>query len=121
MINVETVIAIGGAFGGLELLKWLVGLRSSRRREKAEVEETIETVISKRVKSYEDSIAFLQSQLKDKELQFSDLSARYQESMQKGIELTRQLGEMKLKYRSSRCDRKNCENRKPPFTWMKAG
>lgn len=119
MINVETILAIAGAFGGLEAIKWVVTLKTSRRKASAEAEETIEEVIAKRVKSYEDSIAFLQTQLHDKEQRFSDLSRKYEDSMQRGIDLTRRLGEMKLKYRSSRCDRKDCPERRPPFPWQK--
>lgn len=121
MISIETILAIAGTFGGLEAVKWLAGLKTSHRKASAEAEETIEDVIAKRVKSYEDSIAFLQTQLNDKEQRFSELSGKYEESMQRGIELTRQLGEMRLKYRSSRCDRKDCPDRRPPFPWQKKG
>ena len=119
MINIETILAIAGTFGGLEAVKWLAGLKTSRRKASAEAEETIENVVSRRVKSYEDSISFLQTQLHDKEQRFSDLSKKYEDAMQRGIDLTRRLGEMKLKYRSSRCDRKDCPDRRPPFPWQK--
>lgn len=118
-MNWETFIGIAGAFGGLEALKWIAGLRSSRRKAASEAAETFENVITKRVKTYEDSILFLQNQLQEKERQFAELSARYQESMQRGLELTRALGEMKLRYRQSRCDRKECDRRKPPFPWLR--
>lgn len=118
-MNLETIIGIFGALGGLEALKWVAGLRYSRRKASAEAAESFENVVTKRVKTYEDSIIFLQNQLQEKEKQFAELSARYQESMQRGLDLTRELGEMKLKYRYSRCDRKNCTERKPPFRWMK--
>lgn len=121
MINIETILAIAGAFGGLEAIKWVVGLKTSRRKASAEAEETIENVIAKRVKSYEDLIAFLQSQLLDKEQRFSELSRKYEDSMQRSIDLTRRLGEMKLKYSSSRCDRKECPDRRPPLPWMRKG
>ena len=119
MINVETLLAIGGTFGGLELLKWITGLRSSRRKADAEAADSVEEVVAKRVKTLEDSILFLQNQLAEKEKQFAELSAKYQDSMQRGLKLTSDLGEMKLKYRSSRCDRKECENRKPPLPWLR--
>lgn len=118
-MNWETLIAIAGAFGGLEALKWLVNLRSMKKKAAGEAAECFENVITKRVKTYEDSILFLQNQLQEKERQFAELSAKYQESMQRGLELTRTLGELKLKYRQSRCDKKDCEFRKPPFPWMK--
>ena len=118
-MNLETFLAIAGAFGGLEALKWITQLRTSRKKADAEADEALDALVAKRIRTYEESITFLQSQLREKELQFSDISAKYQEAMKHSLELTRQLGEMKLKYRSSRCDRKNCENRKPPFSWMK--
>lgn len=120
-MNIETFLGIAGAFGGLEALKWLAGLRSSRRKAAAEAAECFENVVTKRVKTYEDSLVFLQNQLQEKERQFAELSAQYQESMRQGLKLTRELGDIKLKYRQSRCDRKECEQRKPPFSWMKKG
>lgn len=120
-MNWETFIGIAGAFGGLEALKWLAGLRSSRRKAAGEAAECFENVATKRVKTYEDSILFLQNQLQEKERQFADLSEKHQDLMQKVLKLTRDLGEMKLKYRSSRCDRKECEKRRPPFTWLRQG
>lgn len=119
MMSIETFIAIAGAFGGLEALKWLASLRSSRKKSDAEAADSIENVIAKRVKTYEDSILFLQNQLQEKERQFADLSSRFQEKMQRELDLTRQLGELRLRYRQVRCDRKECENRKPPFPWLK--
>lgn len=119
MLNLETIIGIAGAFGGLEALKWLANLRSTRRKADGEAAESVENVVAKRVKTYEDSILFLQNQLQEKEKQFAELSAKYQESMQRELKLTQALGDMKLKYRSSRCDRKECENRKPPFAWLR--
>lgn len=119
-MNVETFITIAGAFGGLEALKWFFSLRSARRKADGEAAECFENVMTKRVKTYEDSIVFLQTQLREKERQFADLTARYQESMEKVLELTRALGEMKLRYRQSRCDRRDCADRKPPFPWLKS-
>lgn len=119
MINIETLISIAGALGGLEAIKWIIGLKNSRKKAEADTEDTIATVIAKRSQTYEESITFLQGQLRDKEQQFAELSEKYQSSMTHALELTRQLGEMKLKYRSARCDRKDCLQRKPPFRWMK--
>ena len=118
-MNLETFVGIAGAFGGLEALKWLAGLRSSRRKAASEAAECFENIVTKRVKTYEDSILFLQQQLQEKERQFAELSARYQETIQRELKLTRDLGEQKLRYRQTRCDIKNCPDRKPPFSWMK--
>lgn len=114
-MNVDTIIAVAGAFGGLEAIKWLVNLRANRRKAAGEAAECFENVASKRVKTYEDSIVFLQTQLQEKEKQFAELSARHQESMQRELKLTEQLGCLKLKYKFTRCNRKDCEMRKPPI------
>lgn len=118
-MNWETFIGIAGALGGLETLKWLAGFRTARRKAANEAAETFENVVTKRVKTYEDSIVFLQNQLMEKERQFAELSAKYHESMQRGLDLTRSLGEMKLRYRQSRCDLNSCPDRKPPFAWKR--
>lgn len=116
-MNWDTLIGIAGAFGGLEALKWLVNLRSSRRKAANEAADGFESVVAKRLKTYEDSILFLQNQLQEKERQFAELSAKYQESMQRGLKLTEQLGCLKLRYRASRCDRHDCLERKPPLKY----
>ena len=115
----QTILTIAGAFGGLELLKWLATLRSSRRKGAAEAADSVENVVAKRLKTYEDSITFLQKQLEDKEKQFAALSARHHEAMERELTLTRRLGEMRLRYRQSRCDRRECPERKPPLRGMK--
>lgn len=114
-MNWETVITLAGAFGGLEALKWLASLRSSRRKAEGEAAESFENVVTKRVKTYEDSILFLQNQLQEKERQFAGLAAQYHESLQRELKLTRSLGETKLRLRQTRCDRKDCDRRMPPF------
>ena len=119
MIAIETLLAIAGAFGGIELLKWLSSLRASRRKAEAEADDSLEQVAAKRMKTFEESILFLQDRLAEKERQFAELSTKYQESMQRELKLTQALGDMKLKYRSSRCDRKECDLRKPPFAWQR--
>lgn len=119
-MNWETIIAVIGAFGGLEAVKWMATLKSTRRRSAVETADTLEDVVAKRFKTFEDTIVFLQNQLQEKERQFAELSARHQQSMQHGLALTKALGEMKLKYRQSRCDNKECLSRRPPFRWMKA-
>lgn len=116
-MNIETIITIAGAFGGLEAIKWVVNLRAHRRKAAGEAAECFENVVTKRVKTYEDSILFLQNQLQEKERQFAELSAKYQESMQRGLKLTEQLGCLKLRYRASRCDRHDCLERKPPLKY----
>lgn len=118
-MNADILLSIAGAFGGLELLKWLANLRNTRRKGAAEAADSVESIVAKRVKTYEESISFLQAQLQEKERQFADLSMKYQDSMQRGVELTRRVGELRLKYQSSRCDNRECDNRRPPFRWMK--
>lgn len=113
-MNWESVISIVGALGGLEAIKWLAGLRYARRKAAGEAAETFENVVTKRIKTYEDSIIFLQDQLQEKEKQFAELSDKYHHSLQQELKLTHSLGELKLKYRQSRCDRRDCEMRKPP-------
>lgn len=118
-MNMEIFLSIAGAFGGLEALKWLANVRSSRRKAASEAAGSVEEVVAKRTQCLEDSILFLQNQLRDKEKQFAELSTRHQEALERQLKLTHSLGEMKLKYRSTRCDHKECTNRKPPFQWMK--
>lgn len=115
----EMLLSVAGAFGGLELLKWLFSLKTSRKKADAEIADNLEDVISKRMKGYEDTVNFMQTQLREKDEQIKELSEKYQESLSRTIDLTKKHGEMKLKYQQTRCDRKSCADRKPPFKWMK--
>lgn len=119
-MEMESIIAVTGALGGLEFLKWVFSLKSSRRKDEAEAADSMENMVSKRMKTYEESILFLQNQLQEKERQFAELSEKYHESMEKGLKMACDLGTLKLKYRSTRCDRKDCESRKPPYPHKKS-
>lgn len=118
-MNLETILSVAGALGGLEFLKWLGGLKSSRKKAETELAGSLEDIVSKRMKAFEDSLLFLQQQLREKEKTITELSEKYQSSLNQTITLTKNLGEMKLKYQSTRCDKKTCADRKPPFRWMK--
>lgn len=104
------------AMGGLELFKWLMTMRSARRRAAAEADSVSVDAAARSVRMYEDSILFLQSQLRDKEEAFAGISSRLHDSMRNELELTRRLGEANVKFLSSRCDLTDCAVRRPPLS-----
>ena len=117
-MNVETIFTLIGVLGGVETLKWLLTFRSAARKARAEASESVVNTDSLRNKMYEETILFLQSQLQEKEKNFALLNDQLHNAMRSELDLTRRLGEMQLKFLSSRCDRRECALREPPFEWI---
>ena len=118
-MNFETLIAFIGVIGGVETIKWLLTFRSSKLKADAEASEQLSSASAARNRMYEESILFLQSQLKEKEKSFADLSQQLHKAMEAELDLTRQLGNLQLRFLSSRCDKTECPHREPPFEWVK--
>lgn len=109
------IIAVATAFGGLEALKWWTTRRSARQSAVAEADHSQTDAFAARERLYEDTITFLQAQLRDKEERFAALTDRLHAAMEAELDLTRRLGEMELRYLSSRCDAYDCPRRRPPL------
>lgn len=114
-MNWEIILSVTAALGGIEGLKWLYTRRSSRRIASAQAEEQEAQADSARERLYEETIQFLQTQLKEKEERFADLTAQLRKSTASELRLTRRLGESELRYATSRCDRLHCQHRLPPL------
>lgn len=114
-MNLEILLAVVGALGGLEAVKWWATRRSTGRSAVAEADSAQTQALAAREHLYEDTITFLQNQLRDKEERFAALNAQLHKSMASELLLTRQLGEMEVKYLSSRCDIVECLHRHPPL------
>lgn len=114
-MNWEIMIQLIGAFGGLEALKWLLTRKSAGRLARAQAMNEESAALKAREKLYEDTILFLQTQLKEKEERFSHQTELLRKATAAELELTRKLGELQLRLQSCRCDKYRCPDREPPL------
>lgn len=102
-----TALAAGGGFG------WL--LRANRRKASAEAASAEESAIAQRETRYENTVAFLQSQLAGNSEEMARKSEIIRQLHDDVLQLTRRAHTMELKYIKSRCDNLSCRQRKPPL------
>ncbi|MCM1376957.1 MAG: hypothetical protein NC097_04895 [Clostridium sp.] len=109
------MIQLLGAIGGLEAIKWLMNRKNASRIVRAQAMTEEQSALSAREKLYEDTILFLQQQLKEKEERFAQQTELLRQSTSSELELTRQLGQLELRLQRCRCDKFNCADRQPPL------
>lgn len=117
-MNWEIIATVLGAMGGLEFLKWLFTHKSVRRMASAQASGEETNAAASREKLYEDTILFLQTQLKEKEERFAHQTEQLRQSTASELELTRKVGELEIRVLSTRCDLLNCKDRRPPLPWQ---
>lgn len=115
-MNWETIVTILGALGGLEAVKWFFTRKSVSRMASAKAQNEETAAAGAREKLYEDTILFLQQQLKEKEERFADQTERLRRSTTAELRLTRKVGELETRLAVVRCDRIACSRRIPPFS-----
>lgn len=111
----DIILTLIGALGGMETLKWFVDRKNARQLSRAKAEVSQTEAESAREHLYEETIIFLQNQLKEKEQLFAEQSAALRKSMQEELRLTRLNGELEVRYLSTRCDIRECSRRLPPL------
>lgn len=101
------VVTLLGALGGLEFLKWLWNRKASSRIALAEAE-------SKEFHVLQETMEFLQRQLRDKEERFAEQTQLVRKQNTEVLELTRKLSDARLELAMKRCDEDDCPFRRPP-------
>lgn len=104
----ENIIALAGALGGIELLKWWFTRRQTRRL--ADVRADTEEFHA--LKEYNE---FLQSQLMAKEERFAEQTAIVRDLNKEVIDLTRESGDLRIELQRKRCEVIECTGRRPPL------
>lgn len=122
------ITAIVGAFGGLELIKWLYNRKPSRKKaaaeasaveadaEKTEIEAlrgTIETLVET-IKVKHDNNDWLQQQLQSKEERFAEQTQLVRRLNSEVLELTQKLADEILAHKMDECKDRDCPFRQPP-------
>lgn len=114
-MNWEMMMQLLAALGGLEAVKWVMTRKSASRIARAQAFTEEQNALSAREKLYEDTILFLQSQLKEKEERFASQTEQLRAAMAAELSLTRRLGELELRLQACRCDKIDCRHRVPPL------
>lgn len=114
-----TEIVIGicsaiGAIGGWELIKYLINLKTNKRKEEAEA-DSLEFGVLK------DTVSFLQEQLHEmvrqdaeKEKRFVEQTHRLRKVQDDNYNLLKEKSRLELDLQKYKCIREKCANRQPP-------
>lgn len=115
-MNVEIIVAICsaiGAVGGVELIKYIVNLRTNKRKEEAEADSLEFNVLR-------DTVNFLQEQLHtqvqndaEKEKRFVEQTQRLRKVQDDNYNLLKQNSKLELDLQTFRCMVKKCPKREP--------
>lgn len=112
----EIIIGIGsaiGAVGGWELVKYLLNLKTNKRKEEAEADSLEFSVLK-------DTVTFLQEQLheqvrqdSEKEKRFVEQTMRLRKVQDDNYQLLKDMSKLELELQTYRCVVKKCPNREP--------
>lgn len=103
---IEIVATVFGAMGGIELVKWLHTRKSNSRIVAAQAENAEFQVL-------QDTMIFLQGQLKDKELRFAEQTALLRKTQEELFTETNRRHQIELELAIKRCNVRNCPTREP--------
>lgn len=112
----SSVLAVLGAFGGLELIKWLFNRRANSRIMIAEAE-------SAEFHTLQETVQFLQEQLRAKEERFAEQTGRLRATQDELFKAKEAEYEARLELAEKKCEDMPCPFRQPPnaYTQPKPG
>lgn len=131
---VDVLVTVVGAFGGLELFKWLFTRKQNKRVAEAQADNAEYENYQKQIDRYEERladkdriIAEKDARLEDKENKYHDMSNKYHEQtlllrevQAKLLKKEEECGDKKAKIsellaerRMKLCERKGCAQRQP--------
>ncbi len=102
----EILTAVITALGGWEALRYVINLKTNKRKAEAEADSVDFKVLS-------DAVEFLETQLKQKEERFAEQTNLVRNLNAEVLELTKENGRLELELNRYKCVVKNCGNREP--------
>lgn len=103
-----------GAVGGWELIKYLINLKTNKRKEEAEADSLEFSVLK-------DTVTFLQEQNHEmvrqdaeKEKRFVEQTLRLRKVQDDNYNLLKEKSSLELDLQKYKCIREKCANRQPP-------
>lgn len=104
---IQTIIAILGAIGGWETIRYFINRKQNRRKAEAEADSAEFHVL-------QETMMFLQAQLLEKERRFAEQTDLVRRLNADTIELTKKCGALELELALKRCNKRKCGDREPP-------
>lgn len=108
------IVAVVGALGGFELIKWLSTRKATARKADIEADRGEFELLK-------DQLAFAQQQLNDKEVRFEEQTKRLRATNdelltaeRERINAEREIGVLKAELERVRCSDLSCPYRRPP-------
>ncbi|MGN0223643.1 MAG: hypothetical protein ACI4AM_06420 [Muribaculaceae bacterium] len=108
------ILAIVGALGGIELVKWISTRKAASRKAESEADSSEFAVLH-------EVNEFLQTQLQDKEQRFAEQTTRLREitaelltAERERLNAEREIGNLKAELERVRCSDLSCPYRRPP-------
>lgn len=109
-MNLDTILAVVGAMGGIEGIKW--GLRAwLNRKTNARIADA--QADAEEFKALREYNEFLQKQLSDKEKRFVEQTGRLRQVQDELFALKESYSDVKLELALKRCEKKKCGDREP--------
>ena len=109
----EITAAMGTAIGGWEFVKYMLNIRSNKRKEKAEADKAKSEAKGEDFKVLRETTEFLQQQLKEKEERFASQTDRLRKVQDDYFELLKADAQKDLELQRFRCVRPKCAQREP--------
>ncbi|MBQ8969150.1 MAG: hypothetical protein IJ064_05410 [Bacteroidaceae bacterium] len=102
-----------GAVGGLELIKYLLNLKTNKRKEEVEADSLEFSVLKDTVKFLQEQLHEQVQQDADKEKRFVEQTQRLRKVQDDNYQLLKDKSKLELELQTYRCVVKKCPNREP--------
>lgn len=109
-MGINEWLAVIGALGGLEAIKWTVNFYTNRRTN-ARIEDA--HADGEEFKTLREYNEFLQKQLSEKEERFVEQTGRLRKVQDELFALKEDNSDLKIELALKRCEKKKCSSREP--------
>ncbi len=110
---IEITASMGAAIGGWEFVKYMLNIRTNKRKEKYEADKAKAEAESVDFSVLKETVEFLQIQLKEKEERFVDQTDRLRKVQDDYFSLLQEKAKADLELQRFRCVRPKCAQREP--------
>ncbi len=110
---IEIATGLGATIGGWELIKYMLNIRSNKRKERAEADKAEAEAESADFAVLRETVEFLQTQLKEKEERFAAQTERLRKVQDDYFNLLQEKAKTDLELQRFRCVRPKCAQREP--------
>ena len=107
----EISASMGAAIGGWEFIKYMLNIRTNKRKERSEADKAKAEAADFSV--LRETVEFLQQQLKDKEERFANQTDRLRKVQDDYFTLLQEKAKADLELQRFRCVRPKCAEREP--------